>query len=150
MNARIPWPARPKATAGDTRLSVAMAAVAAAWLAVGGAPIVDAGDARAAEVEIHFNDSPGEGFFDPTPFVPVGGNPATTLGQARRIAFEHAALLWARCLQSDVVIEIDAQLNPVPTTYSSGRRNCTKSRSAPGLVSPERIARAGGSGVRGR
>ena len=32
-------------------------------------------------------DAVGEGFNDPAPFTPVGGNSATTLGQARLNAF---------------------------------------------------------------
>ncbi len=66
---------------------------------------------RAAEIQINNLDGPGEGFNDPTPFTPVGSNPATTIGEARRIAFQHAALLWGRCLASNVVIQVDARFD---------------------------------------
>ena len=39
-------------------------------------------------------DGPNEGFNDPTPVAPVGGNPGTTLGEQRRNAFAHATGLW--------------------------------------------------------
>jgi hypothetical protein len=39
-------------------------------------------------------DDPGEGFNDPTPAAPVGGNSGTTKGQQRLIAFQYAADLW--------------------------------------------------------
>ncbi len=60
------------------------------------------------------NDGPGEGFNDLTPFVPVGGNPATTLGEARLIAFQHAAFIWGSCLNSSIEILIGAEMNPLP------------------------------------
>ncbi len=73
-----------------------------------------AGTANAtAVVTVNNLDGPGEGFNDPTPVTPVGGNPATTLGAARLIAFKHAAFMWGRQLQSRVPITIDAQLDPL-------------------------------------
>lgn len=36
-------------------------------------------------------DGPGEGFNDPAPAAPVGGNPGTTKGQQRLNAFNYAA-----------------------------------------------------------
>jgi hypothetical protein len=39
----------------------------------------------------HSRDDAGEGFNDPTPVAPVGGNSGTTLGEQRRIAFDYAA-----------------------------------------------------------
>ncbi len=58
-------------------------------------------------------DSAGEGFNDQSPFSPVGGNAATTLGQARLNAFEHAANILAQVLVSSVVIEVDARIDPL-------------------------------------
>lgn len=66
-----------------------------------------------ATVSVIDNDGPGEGFNDPTPFTPTGGNPATTLGEARLIAFQHAAFLWGRCLTSQVEIKIGATMDPL-------------------------------------
>ena len=39
--------------------------------------------AQAATIVVDNLDLPGEGFNDPTPAVPVGGNTGTTLGQQR-------------------------------------------------------------------
>ena len=65
----------------------------------------------AATIKINNLDGPGEGLNDPTPFTPVGGNPATTLGDARMIVTKHAAFLWGSCLESSVEIEIDVEFN---------------------------------------
>jgi hypothetical protein len=48
----------------------------------------------------------GEGFDDPTPAAPVGGNTATTLGGQRRLALEQALQTWARLLDSEVPINV--------------------------------------------
>ena len=58
-------------------------------------------------------DGPGEGFNDPTPAAPVGGNPGTTLGQQRLNAFVHAANIWAQTLDSNVTINVNAAFNPL-------------------------------------
>src|SRR5262245_35154052 len=61
-------------------------------------------------------DGAGEGFNDPTAVVPAGGNPATTLGEARLNAFEHAAAIWAAHLSSSVEIRVDAKMDPLACT----------------------------------
>ncbi len=66
------------------------------------------------------NDGPGEGFNDPTPFVPVGGNPAQTVGDARMVAFEFAANLWGSVLDSSVQIQVRGQWDPLPCNVNSG------------------------------
>jgi len=71
------------------------------------------GETHAAIITIVNKDGPGEGFNDPTPFTPVGGNMATTVGQARLNAFEHAADVLAQLLVSTVVIRVDAQIDPL-------------------------------------
>lgn len=58
-------------------------------------------------------DGPNEGFNDPTPVAPVGGNPGTTRGQQRLIAFQFAADLWGATLDSNVQIFITAAFNPL-------------------------------------
>ena len=58
-------------------------------------------------------DGPGEGFNDPTPATPVGGNKGKTLGEQRLIAFQHAADIWGETLDSNVVIRIQAAFNPL-------------------------------------
>jgi PA domain/Domain of unknown function (DUF4214) len=70
--------------------------------------------ARAATIVIQNNDSAGEGFNDPTPAAPVGGNTGTTLGQQRLNAFQFAANLWGATLKSDVPITIRAEWSPLP------------------------------------
>jgi hypothetical protein len=67
----------------------------------------------AANIVIFNNDGPNEGFNDPTPAAPVGGNPGTTLGQQRLIAFAHAADIWANTLDSSVDIHVVAAFNPL-------------------------------------
>jgi len=69
--------------------------------------------AQAAEiVPVNFDD-PGEGYNDPTPAVPVGGNPGTTIGEQRLIVAQFAADLWGAVLQSDVPVFVGAQFNPL-------------------------------------
>ena len=58
-------------------------------------------------------DGPGEGFNDPTPASPVGGNKGRTLGAQRLIAFRHAATIWGETLDSNVTIRIQAAFNPL-------------------------------------
>ena len=58
-------------------------------------------------------DGPGEGFNDPTPAAPVGGNTGTTLGQQRLIAFQHAADIWGAELDTNQTIRVLAAFNPL-------------------------------------
>ena len=66
-----------------------------------------------ATVVIVNADGPGEGFNDPTPAAPVGGNTGTTLGQQRLIAFAHAADIWGATLDSNQTIYVQAAFNPL-------------------------------------
>ncbi|HYD50057.1 MAG TPA: hypothetical protein VEB21_16990 [Terriglobales bacterium] len=75
--------------------------------------------AVAAEFIIANQDLPGAGFNDVTPRDPVGGNSGTTLGEQRRIAFEHAAALWGTLLDSDVPIVVDASFEKLSCTAAS-------------------------------
>ena len=70
--------------------------------------------ADAATVTVVNNDSPGEGFNDPTVTAPVGGNAGTTLGQQRLIAFQRAADIWGGLLRSLVTIRVGATFDPLP------------------------------------
>lgn len=67
----------------------------------------------AATITVVNVDGPGEGFNDPTPVAPVGGNPGTTRGQQRLIAFQFAADLWGATLDSNVQVFITAAFNPL-------------------------------------
>jgi len=74
---------------------------------------------HAAVVQIVNINAPGVGFNDPTPFAPVGGNNATTLGQARLNAFKFGANLIGSMLSSAVVIKIQAKMIPMGGTAVS-------------------------------
>jgi hypothetical protein len=70
--------------------------------------------AQAAElVPVNF-DGANEGYNDPTPATPVGGNPGTTIGEQRQIVAQFAADLWGAVLQSNQPVYIGAQFNPLP------------------------------------
>ena len=64
-------------------------------------------------------DPPGTGFNDPTPWAPVGGNPATTIGASRLNAFQFAANVWGSYLRSSVTIRVDANFTALPCTAVS-------------------------------
>jgi len=66
------------------------------------------------------NDGAGEGFNDPTPAAPVGGNPGTTVGQQRLNAFARAGEIWDAILQSPIPIRVQATFDPLPCAPTSG------------------------------
>jgi len=68
------------------------------------------GRARAATTVIDVADAAGQGLNDPSPFTPVGGNPATTLGAARLAVFKQGAALWGARLPSAVPIHVSVQM----------------------------------------
>lgn len=84
-------------------------ALAATFALALAAPVL-AGPAQIIVVNVN---APGIGFNDPTPAVPVGGNTGTTLGQQRLIAFQHAADIWGRRLDSAVPIRIQSSFEPL-------------------------------------
>jgi cysteine-rich repeat protein len=75
--------------------------------------------AGAAVIVVTPIDGVGEGFNDPTPVAPVGGNPGTTRGQQRLNAFQYAADIWGAIVKSDVTIEVEAAFDPLPCSASS-------------------------------
>ena len=75
-----------------------------------GTPSPAAANAHITVVNV---DGPNEGFNDPTPVAPVGGNPGITKGQQRLIAFQFAADLWGASLDSNVDIQIQASFDPL-------------------------------------
>ncbi len=79
-----------------------------------------AGSAGAATITIFNNDGAGEGFNDPTPRAPVGGNPGVTVGQQRLNLFNYAAGIWGGILPSTVPIIVTAQFNPQTCNATSG------------------------------
>ena len=60
--------------------------------------------AHAANIVLNVVDGPQEGFNDPTPVVPVTGNPGTTLGEQRRNVFVAAASFWEARLVSSCLL----------------------------------------------
>jgi hypothetical protein len=78
----------------------------------GGSPLTDVGAlVHPAEIVIRNDDPPGWGLNDPRPFQPVGGNPATTLGEARLSGARRAAQVWASRLQSRTPIVLAVSFN---------------------------------------
>jgi len=75
--------------------------------------------ARAATVTIAVADGPGVGFNDTTPAAPVGGNPGTTIGQQRLIAFQFAADVWGAALDSAAEIRIQASFPALACTATT-------------------------------
>ena len=79
------------------------------------------GLAQAADLKVINRDGRREGFRDrraPDVDSAIGGNPGTTLGQQRLIAFRAAAAIWAERIQSPVRIRIDARFDPLPCDAS--------------------------------
>lgn len=74
------------------------------------APLTAAAQGQIIIVNI---DGPNEGFNDPTPAAPVGGNPGTTLGQQRLNVFERAADIWEAALQPTNDVYVTAAFNPL-------------------------------------
>jgi hypothetical protein len=83
-------------------------------LALGGAPL------HAATIRIQVGDQAGEGFNDPTPFTAIGGNTATTLGQARLNVFDEAARIWGRLVADNVTITVKATFDPLTCSNTTG------------------------------
>ena len=92
---------------------IARLALAAALLCFAVSP------ARAITISILNNDSPGEGFNDPTPAAPVGGNNGTTVGQQRLNCFQEAANIWSSLLPGPGIVQISAQFDPLDCTATS-------------------------------
>jgi MYXO-CTERM domain-containing protein len=72
-----------------------------------------------AKITLDNADAPGEGFNDPTPLAPVGGNTGTTLGQQRQIAVQFAFDRWGELIDSGVEIHVAATFDPLGCADSS-------------------------------
>lgn len=75
---------------------------------------------RAATFLLLDVDDPGEGFNDPTPVVPVPGNPGTTRGQQRLNVFQAALDTWGSRIASDVEIRVRAKFDLLECDETSG------------------------------
>ncbi len=90
------------------------------WLPAICAVLLTGGDpVGAAVIQVINRDGGNEGFNDPTPATPVGGNTGVTLGQQRLIAFNHAANVWAEMLDSNVTIRVGATFDPLDCDNTS-------------------------------
>jgi hypothetical protein len=76
--------------------------------------------AQSATVVVINKDAAGVGFNETTGASPVGGNPGTTIGQQRLIAFQRAADIWASRLSSSVPIRIAANFGPLDCQQNFG------------------------------
>lgn len=77
--------------------------------------------ALAAQIEIINIDGPNQGFNDPTPATPIGGNAGTTLGEQRLIAYRRALDLWGSVLKSKVPIYVVGSFGPFePSACDAG------------------------------
>ena len=81
---------------------------------------VGAGAAAATTITIVNLDGMNEGFNDPTPAAPVGGNPGTTVGDQRLFVFEFAANVWESVLPSNVEIRVQAAFNALSCNATTG------------------------------
>lgn len=97
-----------------SRLSLPLAAMVSVGLFA-----VSAKGATAATLVIDNADPAGQGLNDPTPFSPVGGNSASTLGAARLAVFAEAAALWGAQLSSVVPIHVNTQMVPLSCSATS-------------------------------
>ena len=78
------------------------------------------GSAGAANIVLVNMNQSGIGLNDPTPATPAGGNPGTTVGEQRQIAYRFAADLWGAVLESDVDINVRAQFTALSCDATSG------------------------------
>ena len=93
-----------------TKSSLALALAAALFAA----------PAFAAEiVVVNLDAGTGAGLDDPSPRAPQGGNPGTTLGEQRQVAYAYAAKMWGAIMQSDVPILVGARFVPQACTATS-------------------------------
>jgi hypothetical protein len=95
-----------------------MRALAAVLAAVALAAPLSAG--ALARITIVNLNAPGVGFNDPTPVAPLPTNPGTTVGEQRLIAFQYAAELWGRQLDSLAEIRVQAAFVPRACTPTAG------------------------------
>lgn len=83
------------------------------------AALCGAGLAQAATIIISSRDPVGVGFNDPTPVLPVGGNPGTTLGEQRLFVYRYVADVWEKALDSNVTITVNAGWEALTCSSSS-------------------------------
>jgi hypothetical protein len=81
-------------------------------------------------------DGANEGFNDPTPASPVGGNDGTTLGQQRLNVFERAAGIWEAALRPANDVFVTAAFNPLAPNVLGSAGTTFVFRDFPGAELP--------------
>jgi hypothetical protein len=76
-------------------------------------------DVGAAVITVINDDAAGEGFNDPMPVAPVGGNNGTTRGAQRLIVVQRAADIWGGLIVSPVTIHVGTTFDPLPCNTTS-------------------------------
>jgi hypothetical protein len=74
----------------------------------------------AASFVIRIDDAIGEGFNDPAPFTSIGGNTATTLGEARLNVFREAARIWGGLIAENLTVTVIAGFEPMDCGNTTG------------------------------
>jgi PA domain-containing protein len=82
-------------------------------------------------------DGPNEGFNDPTPVAPVGGNTGTTIGQQRLNVFQYAADVWGSMLNSNVEIIVVASFDPLGPNVLGQAGATSAFRDFPAVIFPD-------------
>lgn len=104
--------------------------------------------AAAASFAIVNQDAAGTGLNDTTPFSPVGGNTATTLGQARLNVIAEAGRIWGLRFNSAQTVVVEAQMKAdtctttSATLASAGPVTFFTTSSAPNVLVPAALADA--------
>src|SRR5262245_51875819 len=93
---------------GLAQRAAASCLIVLAFLAATTAAQVCAPRPAAADIIVVNDDALEEGFNDDDPRDPVGGNPGTTLGEQRLMAFQFAAGLMESVITSTVDIHVEA------------------------------------------
>ena len=92
--------------------------------------VLGAVPASAANLVVVVTDPAGQGFNDPTPATPVGGNMGTTVGDQRLNVFKEAARIWGGLLPSNVDVRINSSFQALScdaTTAVLGSAGATSS-----------------------
>jgi hypothetical protein len=92
----------------------------ASYAALCAALVLTGASASAATFSFVNMDGPGEGLNDAAPFTPVGGNTATTLGQARMNVLVEAGRVWGQQISSNITIIVEAKFDPLACTATMG------------------------------
>lgn len=97
--------------------------------------------ASGATITIINLDGPNEGFNDPTPATPEGGNSATTRGAQRLAVFQRAADILGAQLQSNIQIKVGAQFDSFNADPGFQQPACSNGGGILGFAGPGTFSR---------